>query len=404
MNLFSLFRCILLLLCLTGSGSIAAAKYLTVNEAPDKIPETEEEKSIWAIGRAHQEKVRETGEVINDVELEAYLAGVATRMFGDMLEFIGLEVEVLIFRDPTVNAWVYPDGTIAVQTGLLAAMENEAQLAAILGHEISHFLNRHAYIQIKSKQKQKGFGNVLGVLATATVAAKTGKLDTSLMGVGQVWTDLVTSGYSRDLETKADAQGLELLAAAGYNPNQALPAFEAMRIKDDDEVNIAKMWSSHPDIDTRLKNLRKRIKKMKSPPDFVPAPEPYVKAVGSAILVDAQLNTQRRRFDLALQMMNRYIEILPEQVVGRYLLGEIHRKKTPEGPDYEPRVSAYNAAIAMDEQYAPAYRELGMAYRQQHQVEAAIGAFEKYVALAPDAVDTPIIRWYLDDLKDNGAP
>ena len=60
------------------------------------------------------------------------------RLLGDMVEEIDLEVDVLVFKDPTVNAWAYPNGTVAVQTGLLAAMENEAQLAAIMGHEIAH--------------------------------------------------------------------------------------------------------------------------------------------------------------------------------------------------------------------------------------------------------------------------
>ena len=373
-----------------------AAKYQPINEIPRSVPESQEEKQIWEIGKAHQKQVRETGEVIDDPEMEAQLEALVTRLMGDMVETIGMEVKVLIFKDPTVNAWVYPDGTIAVQTGLLAELENEAQLAAILGHEISHFLNRHAYIQIKSKQKQSAIGKGLGLLATAAVAAKTGALDTSLMGAGQVWTDLVTSGYSRKLETKADEQGLALLVAAGYEPNQALPAFEALRIKEDDQVNVGKIWSSHPDIDSRLKNLKKQIKRIKSPPHNIPPEQSYVEAYGNALLVDAQLDLQRQRYQRAHKTLQRYTRALPDRPIGHYMVGEAYRKEYPEGPDFKPRLAAYQKAIAVDPKFALAHKELGMAYRQQQLNELATAAFDRYLALAPDAADAPIIRWYID--------
>lgn len=381
-----------------------AAKYKPINEIPQSVPENQEEKQIWEIGKAHQKQVRETGEVMDDQEMESHLETLVTRLMGDMVETIGLEVKVLIFKDPTVNAWVYPDGAIAIQTGLLAELQNEAQLAAILGHEISHFLNRHAYIQIKSKQKQSAIGKGLGLLATAAVAAKTGTLNTNLMSAGQVWSDLVTSGYSRNLETKADEQGLALLVTAGYEPNQALPAFEALRIKEDDQVNIGKIWSSHPDIDSRLKNLKNQIKKLKSPPHNIPSEQSYIEAYGNALLVDAQLDLQRQRYQRADKTLQRYIRAIPDQPAGHYLLGETYRKQYPEGPDFSQRIQAYQKAISVDQNFALAHKELGMTYRQQGLHQQAASAFKRYLALAPAAADAPIIRWYIDSPNGQEAP
>ncbi len=145
---------ILLPIMLGFSIAAQAAKYLPINEIPGQVPETEEEANVWRVGLDHQEKVRGTDALVNDAALEQYIEGVIARLMGPMVEQIGLDVDVLVFKDPTSNAWVYPNGTVAVQTGLLAAAENEAQLSAILGHEISHFLNRHAFVQIKSKQTQ----------------------------------------------------------------------------------------------------------------------------------------------------------------------------------------------------------------------------------------------------------
>lgn len=394
-----LIRIVFLFIALTVSNASLAAKYRPINEIPGSVPESEEEREIWEIGKAHQQEVRETGEAINDPVMEQHLEALASRLLGDMVQTIGMDVDVIIFKDPTVNAWVYPNGTIAVQTGLLAELKNEAQLAAILGHEISHFLNRHAYVQIKSKQTQSAIGKGLGVLATAAVAAKTGAVDTSLMKAGQVWTDLVTSGYSRKLETRADEQGLQLLVSAGFNPNQALPAFEALRIKDDDEVNISKMWSSHPDIDSRLKNLEKDIKKIKNPPDYIPPEEDYIRAYGTAMLVDAQLDMQRQRYQRAGKTLGRYLSVIGDQPLAWFMLGENYRKQQPEGPDYHSRIDAYQTALAVDSKYANAHKELAMTYRQQGENIQAIEHFNHYLSAAPDAADAAIIRWYIDDLN-----
>lgn len=374
------------------------AQYKPINEIPGSVPETEEEQAIWEVGKQHQQQVRETGEVITDPAMEQRLEALASRLLGDMVQTIGMEVDVLIFRDPSVNAWVYPDGTIAVQTGLLAAMENEAQLAAIMGHEISHFLNRHAFIQIKSKQTQAAIGKGLGLLATAALAAKTGAVNTNMMKAGQVWTDLVTSGYSRNLETKADEQGLQLLTAAGFDPEQALPAFEALRIDEDDEVNISKVWSSHPDIDSRLRNLKSDIRKIKSPPSYVPPEEEYVEAYGAALLVNAQLEMQSQQYDNAGKTLLRYLDVIKDQPLAWFMLGENYRKQQPEGPDYQPRIDAYLAAVAIDNNHASANKELGMAYRQQRMTPQAIDHFNRYLAVAPEAADAAIIRWYTETM------
>jgi predicted Zn-dependent protease len=389
---------VVLLLCTFSAGS-EAKKYKPINEIPGEVPETEEEEAVWQVGIAHQDKVRGSDELVNNPELERYLEGIVRRLMGPMVQEVDLEVDVLVFKDPTVNAWAYPNGTVAVQTGLLAAMDNEAQLAAIMGHEISHYLNRHAFIQIKSKQTQSMLGSGLGVLATIAVAAKTGTVDTGLLDSGQIWTDLVTSGYSRKLETAADTQGLEMMIAAGYPPEQALPAFEAMRIDEDDEVNVKKMWSSHPDIDSRKKNLEKKMKKAGGEDNSAGLDDQaYLSAVRLAALSNSQLQLQNRDFDVAIERLIRYTELLGDDPTGHYLLAEAYRKRDPE-TSFVQRIAAYEAAIRIKTDFAEPYRELGMAYRQQGDMDKAHGAYSEYLRLAPTAADAPIMRWYLENLS-----
>lgn len=393
-------RAAVLGLVLFGAASGAfGAKILPVNEVPGQVPGDDEEARIWAVGKQHQQMVRQKGQNVHAPELELYLEGIVQRLMGDMVADIGLEIDVIVFPETSVNAWAYPDGTLAVQTGLLAALENEAQLAAILGHEVSHYLNRHAYQQLVGKKGQSLLGKGLGLLTTAVVASQTGVVDPSLMQSGQMFTELVTSGYSRSHEVEADEQGLMMLAAAHYEPEQALPAFDALRIPDDDEVNFGDMWSSHPDIDSRLKNLSKDIKTLPQSVQQANNPLSYYRAVGPALLANAELHRKARQYGAARADLTKYVKAYPKSGDGYYRIGETWRKEAPDGPDFTQRNKAYLNAISVDPQYAVAYKELGMAHRQQGNKQEAIGFFTQYLELAPDAADAGIIRAYIEGLR-----
>lgn len=392
--------CILLVSLLMMVATTAhAKKYKAINEIPGQVPETEEEKSIWDLGRAHQQEIRQNGEAMNDVALEAYLESIVHRLLGDMVQTIDLEVDVIAYKDTSVNAWVYPNGTVAVHTGMLAAMQNEAQLAAILAHELSHYLNRHAFIQIKSKQKNSIIGKGLGVLATAVVASKTGSVNTGLIEKGQIWTELVTSGYSRKLELAADKQGMALYLAAGYPADQALPGFETLRIPEDDvSLNTAKIWSSHPDIDSRLKNIRKQIKKAGSvETTFEPDSAAYYQKILSGVLVNSQLQVNQRDYQSAinsLALVSQHVD----DATTHFLLGEAYRKQSPEGT-YEKREAAYLKAVQAKTSFVEAHKELGLLYRQQGKVNQARDSLEQYIRLQPTNLEAPIVRWYLANLQ-----
>ena len=120
----------------------------------DEIPVTEEEASLWDIASKHENNLGNSGRLFHDRHVEAYLESITDQMLGQQLDHLGIEVDFILVEEPTLSAWVYPYGTIAVHTGLLTGMDNEAQLASILAHEISHFLQRHSYRETISKGRQ----------------------------------------------------------------------------------------------------------------------------------------------------------------------------------------------------------------------------------------------------------
>ena len=387
---------------LLAAAPAQAAKIRHVDEI-DKLPENTDEQGLWDIASGHENNIGNEGRIIRDREMEAYLESIAERLLKGRLRHLEIEVDFIIVQNNLLSAWVYPYGTIAVNTGLLTGMENEAQLAAILAHELSHFMQRHSYRELIADKRQSAIGKGLGFLATAAVAAKTGVVDTNMMKAGGLWTDLVTSGYSRKNEHIADAEGLQMMAAANYDREQAIKAFEILKQNFEyGVVNPTLLWSSHPTLDDRLKNLGKAVAKEKKSKNYQPGEIPdsaaYYDAVAPALLRTGMQDLQERYFGRARGAFQKYVAARPASGQGHYLMGEAYRREAPDGPDFGPRLEAYTNAVEADPGYAQAYKEIGMAQRQQGNAGAARAAFGKYLELTPDAIDAGIIRWYLKDL------
>lgn len=398
----SAFLVVAVLVLSLGSGVAHGARARHVDEI-ETLPENEDEQRLWDIASGHENNIGNEGRLIRDREMEAYLEGIAERLLQGRLAHLDIEIDFIIVQNNLLSAWVYPYGTIAVNTGLLAGMENEAQLAAILAHELSHFMQRHSYRELISENRQSFIGKGLGLLTTAAVAAKTGVVDTGLMKAGGMWTDLVTSGYSRKNEHAADAEGLELMAVANYDRAQAVKAFELLKQNDAyGVVSPALLWSSHPTLDDRIDNLEKAVAREQRRKDHRPGEVPqsaaYYRAIAPALLRTGAQDVNERYFERARLAFQKYRDARPDEAQGHFLIGETYRLEAPDGPDFESRMAAYQAAIAAEPEFAAAHKELGLAHRQQGHTEPARAALEQYLALEPDAVDAGIIRWYLDGL------
>lgn len=146
-----------------------------------------------------------------------------------------------VIDDPSFNAFAYPDGSVFVHTGLLETIENEAQLAAILGHEIAHVTHEHGlnkYRQAKGVEtgknvaKQTGkvmekLGNLNPFNKKKTVKVQVEELDVdeteevTLEGAIDFGFELYSNMYSRELENQADRVGLFYMHQAGYDPREA---------------------------------------------------------------------------------------------------------------------------------------------------------------------------------------
>ncbi len=154
-----------------------------------------------------------------------------------------------------VNAWSAPGGIIFLTRGLVNLASNEDELAAVIAHEISHVVSKDPLKAVKSERLKQ-----LGLFAAKKVTDK-GMADILNDSVLDVTATLLQKGYSRSTEKKADLAALDLLAAAGYNPNALLSMLEKLK---EIETKKAAVFSEHPKANKRMSYTTERLKRMQT--------------------------------------------------------------------------------------------------------------------------------------------
>lgn len=159
-----------------------------------------------------------------------------------------------------VNAWCMPGGKIVVYSGILPITKDEAGLATVLGHEVSHALANHGAQRMSASQLQQ-LGAVGVSVATGNKSAETQDMWQKYYGLGsQVG---VMLPFSRSHESEADKMGLTLMAIAGYNPDDAVLFWQRMSVHSGGS-STPEFLSTHPSDATRMANLKALITEAKS--------------------------------------------------------------------------------------------------------------------------------------------
>lgn len=169
---------------------------------------------------------------------------------------VGGNWEVVVFEDNTLNAFALPGQKIGVHTGLVELVDNQDQLAAVIGHEIGHVLARHSNERMSQK-----LGAQMGIALIAAVAAPTtpmGQTAVSLLGVGAQYGIIMP--FSRLHESEADMIGIELMAKAGFNPAESVTLWQKMA-QASQGAQPVEFLSTHPSHETRIDDLRAHLPK-----------------------------------------------------------------------------------------------------------------------------------------------
>ena len=155
-----------------------------------------------------------------------------------------------------VNAYAFPAGTIAATRGIMLTLDNEASLAALMGHEIGHVNARHTAARMSSAMLTQ-----IAVAGLVVVAASQDKAAGALAaGLGMLGAGALLAKYSRDDERQADALGLEYMTKAGYNPQGMVDLMDVLRKMGKEKPGaLDMMFSSHPMSDERYATAKEKL-------------------------------------------------------------------------------------------------------------------------------------------------
>lgn len=312
-----------------------------------------------AIGKQNYSPARQSqgGDYIIDPELTAYVQSV-----GDKLAKVAdrqLPYEYAVINDSTPNAWAMPGGKIAFNRGLLYELNSEAELAAVMGHEMVHAAARHG-----AKSMERGIF-MQGAMVAVGIGAQNTNYANLIVGGAQVGAALTMSKYGRDAESESDLYGMQYMKKAGYDPTAAVNLQETfVRLSADRKSNfIDGLFASHPPSQARVDANKATLAKVGAGGDWgkevyaqktakLKATQTAYKAYDDGVKALVAKDTAK-----ATALANQAIKGEPREARFQELLGDIAltEKKTTEALAY------YDKAIKLQPDYFKPHVQSGIA-------------------------------------------
>jgi predicted Zn-dependent protease len=292
-------------------------------------------------------------------------------------EFVGLNNSI-------PNAWALPGGKIAVNRGLLLELQSEAELAAVLGHEIVHAAARHG-----AKSMERGM-LLQGALIATGIAVQSNDYANLVVGGAKIAAGLVHTKYGRDAELEADYYGMLYMSRAGYDPMAAIGLQETfIRLNESRSHNwLAGLFSSHPPSVERVE--ANRITAAKLPKGGLVGKDIYNKRIASLIkdkegyesYVKGREAIQKGENDKALSFARKAISVQPREGHFYALSGDVHLNKK----EYSKALEDFNQAVDLNRKYFYYYLQRGLTKKKLMKTQEAYADLQASTRLLPTAM------------------
>lgn len=219
------------------------------------IPTPEQEIAMGL--QSAPQMIREFGGEVRDPEAQARVTRVGQRLInGTAVKSTPYQFKFhLLADDQTINAFALPGGQIFITAALFNKLENEDQLAGVLGHEIGHVVGRH------SNQQMAKTGLINGIFQGVGVMLSDGQ-GSGGMQVAQMLGNVVNMKYGRDDENESDALGVRFLIEAGYDPEAIIGVMQILKASAGSSGQ-PEFMSTHPDPGNRIEKIREQIGKVR---------------------------------------------------------------------------------------------------------------------------------------------
>jgi predicted Zn-dependent protease len=328
------------------------------------------------------------GEHDVDPELSAYVRGVGDKLVAASHQLSVTErqlpYEFVVLNSSVPNAWALPGGKLAINRGLLTEINSEAELAAVLGHEIVHAAARHS-----AKQMERGTWLQIGVIGTAILTGDSGYSDLAVGGAS-VGAQLLSQSYGRGAELESDEYGMRYMSAAGYDPQGAIALQETfVRLSEGRESDwLSGLFASHPPSQERVEANKRTAASL--PPGGVIGADSYQAAMQRTLdmkpAYDAYDEGRKaladEDADLAMAKANTAINLFPDEAHFYALRGDA--RFTEE--QYDQAIENYDIAIRRRDGFFQYYLQRGLAKEKLRKDNAAKTDLEKSNELFPTAI------------------
>lgn len=324
------------------------------------------------------------GDYVTDPQVTRYVQQVGARLAA--VADRKLPYEFAVLNNGEMNAWALPGGKIAINRGLLMELKSEAELAAVLSHEIVHAAARHGAHQMENAQLLQIGGAVASVAASAYGGSQLGEL------VGQgaaVGSQLMQLKYSRDDELEADKYGMRYMKSVGYDLQAAVSLQELfLRKSADRKQDVPTLFASHPPSAERVAQNRQTMANQGGPGGDVgtdryqQAMAGLMKSAPAYAKADQALEAAKKDdFASARSLVNEAIRMEPREARFHLLLGEIEAaRKSPQ-----LALTHFNKAQQLDPGYFKPIVQAGIVQYQLGNKAAAEPLLVRGMQLLPTA-------------------
>lgn len=339
-----------------------------------------------ALGIQNYEPSRQMqgGDYVLDPELTRYVQDIGQRLAA-VSHRPELPYEFVVLNNSVPNAWALPGGKIAFNRGLLLELGSEAELAAVMGHEIVHATARHG-----AKSMERGL-LLQGALVAVQLSARDNRYANFIVGGAQVGAMLISQKYGRNAELESDHYGMNYMQQAGYDPDAAVDLQETfVRLSEgrDTQSNwLSGLFASHPPSQVRVDQNRETAATLPDGGEYgrdrymnaiagikanKPAYDKYDKAIELA---------NEQKIDEAQALVGEALQIEPREAKFHSLLGDIaaYRK------DYRSALQHYDTAVSHNAQFFQIYLGRGLTREAVNELQGAEEDLKRSIALLPTA-------------------
>ncbi|MCV6622015.1 MAG: M48 family metallopeptidase [Cellvibrionaceae bacterium] len=378
--MFTLPKQTIALLLASFALSVEGSQEYRPTFAPGYQPDSStDEGGLWYQFDKMEDGLSAAPDVIRDQGLNDYLSNITCKLEPNYCPYIRLYV----IDNPHFNASMAPNGMMHIWTGLLLRVENEDELASVIGHELGHFLRTHSTQRWRKIRDGLSTAIFFDLLLTG--------------GFASLLTAANFSGFNQSQETEADLYGIQLSSQAGYSPHASYRLWE--HLQDEEELDTSKekrslFFATHPKIEKRITALKQHASN--TPEDqhlLAESKARLVKTVSPFYFDLMSKHLLLQDFGRTEALLEKHRRMGYPEAQVEFFYAEMLRMRNLDG-DKNVAVHHYKKSISAENPPAQAYRELGYILLKTNKVEA-LKMLKQYLEISPNASDSAMVKFYL---------